>query len=434
MSAERKTHVNAILDGTRAAERELIGVARRRRVRRPTRREVATAILTSGSFLAAATAFAVFGDTARPFDGLTAVALVAAFAVLSRCEFEIGARSAVPTQLAVVPMLFLAPLPLVPLLVCAGYLLGGVYDAAAGRAPIARSIALPGCSWFCLPPALILFAAGETGPAWSAWPVLALAFGAQCVADFAHSTVQQRLAYGVSPRSLVAPLARIYAIDLLLTPVALLAARDGSLSFLALAPLLLVFAALVHERSGRFDALLEAARAEHLALTDPLTGLANRRAFEQELAAAPTADAPLTICMFDLDRFKRYNDTHGHPAGDELLRELADAWRGLVRPGDVLARFGGEEFALLLPGCTLAAARPIVERLRAATPRRQTCSAGLATAAPNEDPSSLVQRADEALYRAKRAGRARLELSLGPAVFSPPAPRAKPEQLALGFK
>jgi diguanylate cyclase (GGDEF)-like protein len=412
-----------------SAESELVGEARERRGRRPSRREAGTSLLTSGSFLAGASLFALLAHSTRPLSWPTAAVLVVAFALLARCEFEIGSGSAVPTQLAFVPMLFVLPLPLVPLLVCAGYLLSALIDAFLGRARLDRSFALAGCSWFSLAPALLLFAAGERAPSWNDWPLYVAAFGAQCGADFLHSALQQWLACGVSPRVLARPLLRVYAFDALLSPVTFLAARDGSLSFLALTPLLAIFAALIHERRCRFDALLEAARAEALALTDPLTGLPNRRAFQERLAAETTR-GPLTVCLLDVDHFKAYNDTYGHPAGDELLRDLGTAWRDLVRPGDLLARFGGEEFALLLPRCTLSEARPIVERLRHATPHGQTCSAGAACGNPAEGAESLIQRADEALYRAKRAGRARLEVAddVGrpPVLLRPPVLEALP--------
>jgi diguanylate cyclase (GGDEF)-like protein len=397
-------------------EPELVDQARARRGRHLNRREAWTALLTSGSFLAAAGAFALLADSAREFPALTAGVLIVAFAVFSRCEFELGSGSAVPTQLAFVPMLFLLPLPLVPLCVCVGFVLGALFDALVGRMRLDRSIGLVGCAWYSLAPAVVLFAGGEPAPSWSQWPLYAAAFAAQCGADLVHTAVHERLAHGHSPRVLLSPLALVYGFDALLSPVAFLAARDGSLAFVALAPLLVVFAALMHERRGRFDALIEAARAEALARTDPLTGLQNRRAFEERLETELARvrrqkQGELTICIFDLDHFKDYNDAHGHPAGDQLLRDLGRTWQAIVRPGDTLARFGGEEFALLLSRCSLDEAAPIVERLRRATPHGQTCSAGVASLEEGEDAESLILRADVALYEAKHTGRARLALA-----------------------
>jgi diguanylate cyclase (GGDEF)-like protein len=149
-----------------------------------------------------------------------------------------------------------------------------------------------------------------------------------------------------------------------------------------------------------------------LARTDPVTGLPNRRAWEEELeqaiARARRHGYPLALGLIDLDRFKRYNDDHGHPAGDALLAEAAACWRGALRVTDFLARYGGEEFAVLLPDCPPGEVFGLLERLRAATPGAQTVSVGVAHLADGEGPDTLLARADAALYRAKGAGRDRL--------------------------
>jgi diguanylate cyclase (GGDEF)-like protein len=111
--------------------------------------------------------------------------------------------------------------------------------------------------------------------------------------------------------------------------------------------------------------------------------------------------------MLDFDRFKEFNDTQGHPAGDRLLRETAAAWREELRAGDLVARLGGDEFALLLTNCNGANALEVVERLRRRIPGEETCSAGIATHEPGTPPEALMARADTALYEAKTAGRNR---------------------------
>ncbi len=149
-------------------------------------------------------------------------------------------------------------------------------------------------------------------------------------------------------------------------------------------------------------------RLERLSLTDELTGLPNRRgwneAFARELARASRGGEPLCVALLDLDRFKAFNDEHGHPAGDALLREAAREWGGLIRASDLLARYGGEEFTVAFPASPLAAAHAVVERLRAATPGEVTCSAGLVAWRKDESAEELVARADSALYAAKRGG------------------------------
>ena len=154
------------------------------------------------------------------------------------------------------------------------------------------------------------------------------------------------------------------------------------------------------------------ARLEASARTDELTGLLNRRAWDEqlprEMARARRQSDPLCVAMLDLDFFKNYNDERGHQSGDRLLKQSAAAWANELRASDTLARYGGEEFTVALPGCTLANATTIVERLRAAMPAEQTVSAGIACWNGRESAEELVGRADAALYEAKRTGRDRL--------------------------
>jgi diguanylate cyclase (GGDEF)-like protein/PAS domain S-box-containing protein len=153
-------------------------------------------------------------------------------------------------------------------------------------------------------------------------------------------------------------------------------------------------------------------RLQDLALTDRLTGLPNRRALDTLLplaiAEAERSALPLSVAMIDLDHFKRYNDTHGHTAGDRLLADLARDWSALLRPTDTLARLGGEEFCLVLPGCHTGVATSLLHRLQAATPEGQSFSAGLAAYSLMATPGELLEESDRMLYTAKRAGRARI--------------------------
>jgi diguanylate cyclase (GGDEF)-like protein len=153
-------------------------------------------------------------------------------------------------------------------------------------------------------------------------------------------------------------------------------------------------------------------RLEEIADTDELTGLPNRRGWNRELAVAMSTadrrDTPLCVALIDVDFFKAVNDERGHQAGDRLLKSAAAAWRSTLRPADVLARPGGDEFTLLLPDCDLDRAGTVLERLREATPGGRTCSIGVAEWDGSERDDDLVSRADDALYRAKDTGRDRV--------------------------
>jgi diguanylate cyclase (GGDEF)-like protein len=148
-----------------------------------------------------------------------------------------------------------------------------------------------------------------------------------------------------------------------------------------------------------------------LAHTDGLTGVTNRRGLDDvlplELDRAQRLGYPLSLVMLDLDYFKRFNDRRGHAAGDDLLRNAAQAWRQQLRPSDRLARYGGEEFTLVLPCCDAQQAAQLVERLRPLTPETQTFSAGIAQRRAEETAAELLIRADAALMTAKRGGRNR---------------------------
>jgi diguanylate cyclase (GGDEF)-like protein len=159
--------------------------------------------------------------------------------------------------------------------------------------------------------------------------------------------------------------------------------------------------ALAHERL-----VLE---LERLSGSDPLTGAVNRRSWDEalsrELPRAARDGRPVSVLMLDVDRFKTYNDRHGHAAGDVLLREAVRAWAERLRPTDVLCRWGGDEFAILLPGCELADAAAIAEELRVMVLANTSCSVGVAQWDGVEPATALLQRADAELYRAKTAGR-----------------------------
>ncbi|MEI4271325.1 diguanylate cyclase [Klenkia sp. LSe6-5] len=156
---------------------------------------------------------------------------------------------------------------------------------------------------------------------------------------------------------------------------------------------------------------------------DQLTGLANRRRWDElsavEAARASRTGRPLTYLLLDLDHFKAFNDTYGHQTGDALLQDFATAASGCLREGDLIARWGGEEFAVALPDCTSQQARVVAERIIAAVPHGQTATVGVAQWVPGETAAQSLCRADAALYAGKRGGRARAVIADHPAVVVP---------------
>lgn len=193
------------------------------------------------------------------------------------------------------------------------------------------------------------------------------------------------------------------------------------------------------ERAERFAGELRRAniKLEQLAFRDGLTGLFNHRyfqeSFDRELARAKRYGHPLSLIMFDIDLFKEVNDTYGHPAGDQVLKNLAQTVLRAIRPSDILARYGGEEFAVILPETNLTGLKVFAERLRrcvaaltthtSSTEIRVTISLGGTCLMPEESFSKkeLIFVADRALYNSKTNGRNRTTI-LSPQVESGPVP------------
>jgi len=177
--------------------------------------------------------------------------------------------------------------------------------------------------------------------------------------------------------------------------------------------------------------------ARHQADLDALTGLHNRRYFHEmlarETARAQRYNRRLGLIVFDLDDFKAINDRIGHLAGDTVLSEVAERVRDVVRHSDVACRVGGDEFAVILPESTLADAEQLYRRIQAEVSSRPIShagqlllSAGIAELRPQDDPVSFFQRADDALYRAKEAGKGRVASDAPEGAAAPPTDEAPP--------
>ena len=154
------------------------------------------------------------------------------------------------------------------------------------------------------------------------------------------------------------------------------------------------------------------------AMRDQLTGLANRRAWDErfahELSTAKRSARSLSVAVVDLDDLKRVNDTHGHRRGDLLIQRCAQAWRGAVRETDFIARLGGDEFLVLLPDCPAPDARDVAQRMLDSLASVHSFSIGIATWDGHEDGEELISRADRAMYAAKAAGGGQLAFASDP--------------------
>jgi diguanylate cyclase (GGDEF)-like protein/PAS domain S-box-containing protein len=181
-------------------------------------------------------------------------------------------------------------------------------------------------------------------------------------------------------------------------------------------PILVRMMTMLSVQIGQFVSALDERRTllhrlEALTRTDELTGLGNRRAWkedlEHQLARCRRERKPLCVALLDLDHFDVFNDRRGRAAGDAILSEIAAKWRDQLGMADVLARYGGGQFALALPARPMDTATAAVDRLRAGMPAEMTCSGGLVMWDGQENAQQLLARADAALERAKREGRAR---------------------------
>jgi diguanylate cyclase (GGDEF)-like protein len=313
-------------------------------------------------------------------------------------------------QPAFIVLLFAVPLNWVAIIIPLG-LFGSTVVGNRRLSPRRLALALAD-AWYCVPPILILAAWAPGHFRWHHWAVYLGALAAELAVSLLGPIV--RLAV-YRERLTVAPavLALPAAIDVLLTPFGAAAARAARIapeeSVLLIAAVLTLIALLGHERAERIV-------YEEKALRDGLTGLANRVLFDELLDAAcrrltPSGDA-VAMLFIDLDHFKAVNDTYGHLAGDTVLQAIASRVEGAVRTADTVARFGGDEFAVLLADPTPHAE---VEQVAAAIRRAiatpvhlpdgsvvgVTASIGIGLLGSDVVASEVVARADEAMYEAK---------------------------------
>jgi HD-GYP domain-containing protein (c-di-GMP phosphodiesterase class II) len=221
--------------------------------------------VAGASFLLAALAMAVFMDSPRPLEAAPLIALVVAYVIACRAKFDIADGYTVPTELVLVPMLFLLPTPVVPLVVSLSWALGRLLDYASGNTSVSRAFHVFGDCWHAVGPALVLVLAGAQVFSWTDWPVYLLALLAQFGFDFAAAAIRARLIDGARPAEVLRMIAPVYGLDAALAPIGLLAAvaalQIGPAICLAVIPLGLVLAVLSRERQTRIDQALTLSEA-----------------------------------------------------------------------------------------------------------------------------------------------------------------------------
>jgi HD domain len=255
--------------------------------------------VAAGGFLLVALSMAVFLDSPRSLETASLVALVVAYVLACQAKFDIADGYTVPTELVLVPMLFLLPTPLVPLVVSLSWALGRLIDYAGGEASVRRAFHVFGDCWHAVGPALVIVLAGAQTFAWGSWPVYLLALLAQFGFDFAATATRARLIDGTPPAVVLRMIAPVYGLDAALAPIGLLAAvaalELGPGICLAVIPLALVLAVLSRERQTRLDqalALSEAYQGTALLLGDVVeaddayTGSHSRGVVELSLAVS----------------------------------------------------------------------------------------------------------------------------------------------------
>ena len=262
------------------------------------RRERVTHAVAAGGYLAAATALAVLAPWERSFSAATFVVVLAIYVAAHAVRFPAGGGWTVPTQLVFVPMLFLLPTPLVPLVASLGGFLARTPDLARGRTSLGRALAAAGDDWFALGPALVIVLAGAQSFGWSHWPIYVAALAAQAIFDLTATAGRYWFAERIRPAVHLPPLLWIELVDAALSPVGLLiavAALPHPGLLLLTLPLIALFAPFANERFGRLEqvlALNSAYRGTALLLGDVIgaddeyTGDHSRSVVELSLSVA----------------------------------------------------------------------------------------------------------------------------------------------------
>jgi putative nucleotidyltransferase with HDIG domain len=339
---------------------------RARRLRRLADREWRSLVVSSALFLLVAGAMAFTIPSERSPGLLAAVLLVTAYAVAFRLDFEIGTGSAVPTQIVLVPMLFVLPTGVVPLAVAAGIALAGLVDHFRGGLHLERAFLRVVNSWYAVGPALVLGLAGEPSPSLDDWPLYAGALGAQFALDFASAALREWSALGVPPKVQFRAMGWVYLIDLCLAPIGLAAAfatLDSPYGFVLVLPLVALLSVFMSERRVRIDHELELRDAyrgtafllgDVVEADDSYTGEHSRAVVELTLAVADELglserdrrDAEFAALLHDVGKLRVPNEiiNKAGPLTDEewkiVEQHTIEGERLLHRVGGLLGQVG----------------------------------------------------------------------------------------------
>jgi HD-GYP domain-containing protein (c-di-GMP phosphodiesterase class II) len=259
----RRPPMQAASPGTNAEQ--LFARGRTRALIRAQGRERAVELVAGSTFLVVALSMAVFIEAPRSLQAAPLVSLVVAYVIACQARFDIADGYTVPTELVLVPMLFLLPTPVVPLVVSLSWGLGRLIDYANGQASVYRAFHVFGDCWHAVGPALVIVAFGAQGFSWEHWPVYLLALLAQFAFDFLATAARARLIDRTRPAAVLRMIAPVYGLDAALAPVGLLAAaaalQVGPEISLAVIPLALVLAVLSRERQTRIEQALTLSEA-----------------------------------------------------------------------------------------------------------------------------------------------------------------------------
>jgi HD-GYP domain-containing protein (c-di-GMP phosphodiesterase class II) len=342
------------------AQREAVAEMRTARLGGLVDRDRLSVLVLGGGFLVTAAALVAVVPTERSPSLLAVAAFVVAYGFVSRVEFELGSGSLVPTELLLVPMLFVLPLGWVPLAVVAAYVGGSLVDAARGRIHLERVLLRLIDSWHAVGPVLVLAVAGERPPRWDDWPLYVAALVAQYAFEFVSCAARERLVSGLNPIVLLRLMARGQLADAALAPVGLafaFAAAGDPLGGLLALPLVVLLSVFARERRTRIDHELELSAAyrgtafllgDVVEADDAYTGQHSRHvvdlvlavADELELAPRERRHAELTALLHDVGKIRIPTEIIRKP-GPLTPEERAQMETHTIEGEQMLVQVGG---------------------------------------------------------------------------------------------